>query len=344
MARIPKPWFRESKKQWFVCINGTQHRLGPNKKSAYQEYHKLMAAGEQAQAQPDSVAHVLDEFLHWAKENRAPKTFTWYRDFFQSFMLTYPKLSVDEFEPKHVTFWLSEQTTWNKTTKNKAISTIQRAFNWGKSNLGIKVNPIEGMEKPEVLTRAKVASPEDVQIIYDNTADQQFRDIIEFSLECGCRPQESKLLEARHIEFDKSRCLIPGEEAKKGIPRAIYLTERAEEILKRLIGEYPNGLLFRNTRGNRWTADAIKCRFAQLKKKTGKSFFQYMFRHTWITDKLKSGVDSHIVAALAGHRDTKMIDRVYSHVAEDPAFMLKNARMSSNTEASEGKSGENSSS
>lgn len=51
-----------------------------------------------------------------------------------------------------------------------------------------------------------------------------------------------------------------------------------------------------------------------------------MFRHTWTTQKLISGVDSHVVAAPAGHRDTKMIDRVYSHVTEDPAFMLEQAR------------------
>lgn len=326
MSRVAKPWYRKQNKQWYVCINGMQHRLGKNKKAAYQEYHKLMTGGEQVQVQTDAVAHVLDQFLVWASENRAPKTFSWYRDFFQSFLETYPNLTVGDLSPKHVTIWLSKQTTWNNTTKHKAISAMQRAFNWGKRNLGLKMNPIEGMEKPEATPRAQVASHDDIQVIFDNTVGQEFKDIIQFSLECGCRPQESKWLEARHVQFDKSRCVFPAEEAKKKIPRAIYLTETAEEIVKRLTQKHLTGPIFRNTRGNPWTADAIKCRFAQIEKKTGKRFFQYMFRHTWITQKLIAGVDSHVVAALAGHRDTKMIDRVYSHVAEDPEFMLAQAR------------------
>ena len=77
--------------------------------------------------------------------------------------------------------------------------------------------------------------------------------------------------------------------------------------------------------GRRWTGSAVKCRFDRLEEKLGRRYFQYMFRHTWITKKLRSGVDSHIVAALAGHSDTKMLDKVYSHVAEDHEFMLEQA-------------------
>ena len=33
-----------------------------------------------------------------------------------------------------------------------------------------------------------------------------------------------------------------------------------------------------------------------------------------------------MVAALVGHKDTKMIDAVYSHVADDHRFMLAEAK------------------
>ena len=45
-----------------------------------------------------------------------------------------------------------------------------------------------------------------------------------------------------------------------------------------------------------------------------------------MTRKLRAGVDSHVVAALVGHKDTKMIDSVYSHVADDHEFMLDAAK------------------
>jgi integrase len=61
-------------------------------------------------------------------------------------------------------------------------------------------------------------------------------------------------------------------------------------------------------------------------KAYGVRFHHYALRHTFITRKLVAGVDSHIVAALSGHKDTGMIDRVYSHVAENHAFMLEQAK------------------
>lgn len=336
MPRRPKPWFRKPRKLWYVCIDGKQHNLGKDKTKAYEKFHKLMSSPQQV-VDPSAVSYVLEEFLEWTQQHRSPKTYTWYRDFLNPFHLKYPTLNVDDLTPKHVTEWLTTCTTWNDTTKNKAISALQRAFNWGKRNLDLKQNPIEGMEKPEAATRTQTISSEDVTLIFDSVTDQEFRDIIEFSFECGCRPQEAKWLEARHVQLDKSRCFYAAAEAKKRIPRAIYLSEKAEAILKRLMEEHPTGPLFLNTRGNQWTADAIKCRFAQIEKRTGKRFFQYMFRHTWITEKLKAGVDSHVVAALAGHRDTKMIDRVYSHVSDDAAFMLKQARKK-DASASDGES------
>ena len=51
-----------------------------------------------------------------------------------------------------------------------------------------------------------------------------------------------------------------------------------------------------------------------------------MFRHGFITRKLIAGVDSHVVAALSGHSNTKMLDDTYSHIADDHRFMLEAAR------------------
>jgi integrase len=65
---------------------------------------------------------------------------------------------------------------------------------------------------------------------------------------------------------------------------------------------------------------------AKEAKQYAKRFRQYDLRHSFVTRKLRAGVDSHVVAALVGHKDTKMIDAVYSHVADDPQFMLEAAK------------------
>jgi hypothetical protein len=42
-GKTPEPWYRESKRAWFVCINGKQHRLGKHKEEAHRRFHLLMA-------------------------------------------------------------------------------------------------------------------------------------------------------------------------------------------------------------------------------------------------------------------------------------------------------------
>ncbi len=48
----------------------------------------------------------------------------------------------------------------------------------------------------------------------------------------------------------------------------------------------------------------------------------YDFRHSFITRKLKAGVDPVTLANLVGHANTSMIARVYSHLAKDQEFLL----------------------
>ena len=69
----------------------------------------------------------------------------------------------------------------------------------------------------------------------------------------------------------------------------------------------------------------MKCRLEDLDHVLGRRVRHYDLRHAFVTRKLVSGVDSHVVAKLAGHRDSRMIDTVYSHVAGDFEFMLGQA-------------------
>lgn len=106
MAKTPKPWFRKGR-GWFVTIGGKQHNLGPERKSAYQEYYRLMQQpAEQRKVSGQSLAANIDDFLEYLSKNRAPDTYRWYRDLLQKFILLHPSLSVDDVRPYHVQRWV----------------------------------------------------------------------------------------------------------------------------------------------------------------------------------------------------------------------------------------------
>jgi integrase len=98
-----------------------------------------------------------------------------------------------------------------------------------------------------------------------------FRDLLLITWETAARPQESLIVEARHVDLKNSRWHFRADEAKgEKWPRIVYLTDTALEITRRLMREYPTRPLFRNTDGRPWTTDAVNCAFSRIQYKMGK--------------------------------------------------------------------------
>jgi integrase len=352
MAKKPAPWYWEARNGWYVLIGGQRHFLGehpadapaPQKSKKTRRwntptriddaFHRLMR-GESVHPAPeggDTLVQVLDDFITWSKENRAKLTALGYEKFCQDFVnaseggVKLGLLPVARLTSRHVTAWLNQRPTWGPTTKKNAITAIQAGLNWAVSNRGLERNPLRGMKKPEAKRRREIVTPEEFEAILGKVTGP-FADLLTVSYDSGARPFEVKELERRHVEFDRQRALFSADEAKgRKYPRTIYFpTQRSMDVIRRLCEEHPQGPIFRNNRGNKWTGDAVKCVFARLEGVIGKRVKHYDFRRTFITRKIVAGVDSHVVAKLSGHQSTAMIDRHYSAVANDHEFMLKMA-------------------
>jgi integrase len=323
MARQPKPWYWEDRGEWYVTIEGLRHRLGPDKKTATVMFHELMS-GKRTPVQSDAVSAMLDQFLAWTEAHRSPKTYRGYKDFCQSFHSTFPRLRISELKPFHVQQWVDGKTTWNSTTRRGAITALVRAMNWGMKMGYIERNPLAGIEKPEANKRDVVLSEQEFNELLQH-ANAPFQDLLVVSWETGCRPQETKAVEARHLQFDLHRWILPPAEAKgKKKPRIVYMTPKAEEIVKRLAERYPEGKLFRNVRGRPWTASCVKIAFERLEKKIGKRYCQYNLRHSFGHRMLtERKLDSLVVAELMGHSSPTMLATTYSHLNANPEHLLR---------------------
>jgi integrase len=353
MAKKPHPWYREDRNGWFVLIEGKRYNLGDHPENAPapkksnktgrwnsppeidEAFRKLLNGDSPSETvEGDAVVAILDDFIVWTKEHKASITAKRYEEFCQDFVRFRPQaglqigaLPVSRLSRKHVTQWLSNKA-WGPTTKRNALTAIQRSFNWAVKNRGLIQNPIRGMEKPKAKTRTAIIRSDEFNKLLTAIPDERFSDLLIVSYDSGARPFEIKDLERRHIQLEHNRAVIHADEAKgRKHTRAFYFpTERSMAIMRRLCELYPSGLLFRNRLGNKWTAQAVKCRFEDLDHILGRRVTHYSLRHAYITRKLVAGVDSHVVAKLSGHRDTKMLDSTYSHVADDYEFMLKEAR------------------
>lgn len=330
--RQPKPYFKASHKAWYVNLRGKTQRLGTTEEEAWQEYYRLMA-DEAPVTSKTTVVALLDRYLIWTKENRAPRTYDWYLDHLQSFArYVGAKLKVGDLKPYHVTRWLqSEYKTAGNTYKRGACVAVNRAFNWARRQGLVSANPIASLEKPAAEPREAYLSEDDWAKVLAKITGSPIADIFEFMRETGCRPWEASHAEARHWDRKGERlvldlALTKGRKGKK-LPRVIRLNARATEIIKRLSLKHPEGPLFRNRLGNRWTAHAMNCCCVRLRKSLGiAQLSPYVLRHSFCTDALLRGVDPTTVALLMGHKDGAMVMKVYNHLVRHDDFLKEKLR------------------
>lgn len=120
--------------------------------------------------------------------------------------------------------------------------------------------------------------------------------------------------------------IFPADESKGETGRVLFLIEGAKSIVDRLIKLNPTGPILLNTRGISWTKDSIKCRLNRVSKRLGFRVVAYGIRHSFATNALIKGVDPISVSHLLGHKSTRMVSEVYSHLATNPQFLKEQAK------------------
>lgn len=294
MPHHPGPWYRAPRNLWYVQLNGRQHKLGPHPEGApapkkrkgewnpppeiLEAYHQLMARPPEPApvVRSGSVVEIIDKFLTWCRENRAAETHEWYRWRLQLFCDFLKKqkilnLTVAELKPYHIDEFLAGWPGWTPGMKHGACRAAQRAMCWAEKKGYIDRSPVAHYEKPRPGKRNVVIAPERFEQILADIPSAEFRDLLVVTWETACRPQESLVVEARHVDLKNARWVFPPDEAKgEQWPRVVYLTDEALQITKRLILKHPEGPLFRNAHGDPFTPYAVNCAFCRLQARQGK--------------------------------------------------------------------------
>ena len=353
--RIPKPHWKKSHKCYYVKIGKTFHRLDPDETKAREMWQDLLSKQNIKDGTTPSrnipVRDLLYLFLEWVHKHRAYDTYKWYRKYlhgndgqlkngdgttskskyaeagFANFVPA--KLSIRDLKPFHLENWLdSRYAGADSDTVCAAIKAVTRALNWGRDDMGyIDKNPLTGFKRPFTEGRGADAylTPDQWEKLIDAIKDgchdvEPFLDYVTVMKETGCRPQEIRKVEARHLDHTHKRWVFPNEEnpkARKREKRIVMLGDEAYRICRRLAVKYPEGPLFRNCDGKAWTNFAVSCRCRRLSEKLGFKVFAYAIRHTFATEAIINGANVITIARLMGHKDLTMLNRIYQHVMED---------------------------
>ena len=274
---VPKPFYRKSRDTWYVEVDGRQINLGKDRELAFQRYHAIMAAPPEVRpthamgtGEGLKLTELFDRFLDWVKQHRSPDTYVWYQYRLQRFADRFPDLTMGQMRPYHVQEWVDSFPDHSPTTTRNYMRSVKRCIKWGQTLGYIDSNPIQHISIPASTPKDVYLTPEEFARLLSETRDANFRDLLDVTYETGCRPQESLRIEIRHIDLPNQRWVLPRSEAKgKQAPRVVYLSDKAIEITRRLIGDRTAGRLFLNSNGKPWTTNAVNCAFQRIQHRMG---------------------------------------------------------------------------
>jgi hypothetical protein len=108
------------------------------------------------------VAVVIDSFLDFVQQHRAPHTYRWYKDRLRLFLNTIPPdLRLDQFKPFHVQKWIDAYPELSNGSKRNYCRTIMRAMTWAEEQGYIARSPLAHFNKPGGGRKEQVVSPAD---------------------------------------------------------------------------------------------------------------------------------------------------------------------------------------
>jgi len=331
--KVHKKYLKTSHACWYCMIDHPdgrreERRLEKDEEAAEGKRQKIIdELRESGRPSLDfTVDQLIQSFLTFVEEGNAKGTYTWHKTFLKSFGKSVgTTLRVRDLAPHHIQRWLNKSypVRGNQNTRHNAISSLKRMFNWATKEMQyFHYNPVAAVKKPQRTRRDGGPSKDqggEVLAYYKkkNPADP-FYDFLDVMLSTGCRPQEMRVIEARHIDY-AARLLrfLDGDIPGKKFGRDVEVPERLLPVLKRHALAHPDGKIFRNEDGNPWSHCALNCRLQRVKKKFPNfRFTWYSGRHTKATDLLENGASTGAVASLLGHRDPTVVRKFYGRHIE----------------------------
>ena len=155
-----------------------------------------------------------------------------------------------------------------------------------------------------------------------NTAEKEFRPLVEAALLSGCRYGELGRLHAEDFNEDAGTLAI--RKSKFGKARTIYLTSEGVRLFQGLAaGRNGRDLLLRHDDGRAWAKSEQNRPMMEACERAGfVSHFKFNeLRHTYGSLLAMAGVPMKVIAESMGHANTAMTEKHYaalspSHVAD----------------------------
>lgn len=206
-----------------------------------------------------------------------------------------------------------------RTTANRTMTVLKAALNraWrdGKTSSDAawrRVEPFKGVNTARI---RYLSVPEAKRLI--NAAAEPFRKLIQAALFTGARYGELGRLTV--ADFTAHSGTVAIRQSKTGKPRHVVLNEEGAAFFQQLCaGRAGSEIMLPRPDGDPWgTAHQGRPMMdASTQAKLSPPISFHGLRHTYASLSVMAGVPLLVVAKNLGHRDTRMVEHHYGHLAQ----------------------------
>ncbi len=301
MGRKSTVWKRGDRGYWST-VRGHQRYLGENLKAAKLKLKSLLDANKPQHHSEYTVRQLVDLFLaeladRVASKEISPYTLANLKSTLNRWSEACRRIKPEDLRPLHLKAWCKAHPEWNQSSKSTAVRRVKSWSAWATRDGYLEVNRLRDAVTGDQLKR-EAADPADLAKIEAAIDRDCFRDFFHVLFDTGCRPGELKTLTASTVDWGLSTAIVRGKSGE----RAIGLTPRALEILRRCSLARPEGALLRTVTGVDWSPRCIHRQWKRACRLAGiVDVVPYMLRHDLPRRWIAAGISELLVAKQMGH-------------------------------------------
>ncbi len=203
---------------------------------------------------------------------------------------------------------------------NGQISVLKSFFKWLTDEEYIPKNPTTKLKQTKQPKRIRQAmSDEEVEIIRQTCKSSREKALIEFLISTGCRLSEVVNVNKDDINWNEMSLNVVGKGDKE---RKVYFSIKAKLLLLNYLNSRKdeNESLFVASKYpfNRFGGRSIEREIKKVADRAGfnKSIYPHLFRHSYATHNLNSGMDITVLQNLMGH-STPSTTQIYAKLSDE---------------------------
>lgn len=214
----------------------------------------------------------------------------------------------------------SESEKKRPSSMNTFMTPIKLFFAWLQNEEFIIKNPCSEIKPVKEPTRLrKPLTVEQVEQLRDTVLTKRERAVLEFYLATGCRLSEGLNVKIKDIDFNNKTLLVIGKGDKE---RRVYFTERCKRAINNYLQDRNDNCEYLFVTEKRPFRKFGPRTMQQIVNKIREKanldihIHPHLFRHTFATQALRSGMKPEIIQQILGHENITTTLKVYAKLAE----------------------------